>query len=204
MARSCVVSYPAHPSASVLCGVACAMVLLLTGGVASAQEAGVTITGGADDTGHNYTWRVANKSTVPIVSVVFPQYMADLFTAPADWTTESTNLRGLGGGPGECTATAADPDRGIAPGKEAIFTLRVAPKGARRGKGEVAVSFADGRQVRVTAQVPTQEPFVERHIPLIGLGVMFALFLAYQARKSRKQQLANVPDEQTNDHPPPS
>ena len=77
-------------------------------GVAAANEGRrVTIVGGADATGHRYTWTVTNEDTSPIVYVEFPHYRANLFFSPHGWSTdESTFLVNVG-------ATASYTDRSI-------------------------------------------------------------------------------------------
>ena len=145
----------------------------------------VTITGGPDTTGHNYTWTVTNHHDTAITAIAFPHYRADTFTPPEGWTGDMTNFRGHGGKEGLCSGKAEAPGAAIAPGSSAEFYLRVAPKGAKRGTRKARVSFEDGREVLVQVETPIREPFLERNMTLVGLSVMFAIFLLV-ARLRRK------------------
>ena len=85
----------------------------------------VAISGGADDSGHNYSWTIKNEHDSPIIFVEFPQYKAGVGIPPHGWKSKLTNPRGLGGRTGFFTSqvdTAAD---GIAPGESATFGLTV-------------------------------------------------------------------------------
>ncbi len=145
----------------------------------------VTITGGPDATGHNYTWTITNHHAAAITAIAFPHYRADTFTPPEGWTGDITNFRGRGATEGLCSGKAEAPGAAIAPGGSAEFYLRVAPKGAKRGTRAARVSFEDGREVLVQVETPVREPFLERNMTLVGLGVMFAIFLLV-ARLRRK------------------
>ena len=145
----------------------------------------VTITGGSDATGHNYTWIITNHYDAAITAVEFPHYRADTFTPPEGWVGDMTNFIGRGGKEGICTAKAEALGSAVYPGKSAEFYLRVAPKGAKRGTRQARVIFEDGRDVLVQVEAPILEPFLERNLTLVGLGVMFALFVLV-ARLRRK------------------
>ncbi|MCH9002063.1 MAG: hypothetical protein IIC02_05765, partial [Planctomycetes bacterium] len=89
----------------------------------------VAISGGADDSGHNYSWTIKNEHDSPIIFVEFPQYKAGVGIPPHGWKSKLTNPRGLGGRTGFFTSqvdTAAD---GIAPGESATFGLTVTGRG---------------------------------------------------------------------------
>ncbi|UCG17404.1 MAG: hypothetical protein JSV19_05115 [Phycisphaerales bacterium] len=139
----------------------------------------MTITGGADVSGHNYEWTVTNHHSSPIVLVQFPHYMADVFTPPDGWTSEMTNPLGKG----VCSVESVT---GLPTGRSVTVGLRVAPRGAFRGRGNVLVRFADDTEVLVPAEMPTKEPFIRRNIPVIGLGLAFGAFLLVRALKKRK------------------
>ena len=158
----------------------------------------VTITGGSDETGHNYSWTVNNHHTTAIVTVVFPHYQADLFVPPSGWESENTHMVATGEAtsPGTCTAKVSNPADGIASGASATFTLRVGPRGAKRGSGDVLVRFADGTETTVVTEVPTRELFLGRYLGLVGLGVMFGIFLLYRLLRSPRTPAAGSTDGQ--------
>lgn len=152
----------------------------------------VTITGGADATGQNYEWRVRNNSNSRIVEVVFPHYHADMFIVPDPevWKRECTNLSVAGaknaGEPGTCRAWVTNKQRGIAPGFDAVFRMRIARVGAQHRPGQVIVRFADGTQTTVSGvEVPSRPTFGERYVMAIGMGLVFLLIVWSQMRRRR-------------------
>lgn len=152
------------------------------------QFAGVSITGGLDDTGQWYLWTVRNERTSPVVSVRFPHYHADLFNAPQGWRTRSTHLVNVGeaDAPGECEALAQSPDQGIGSGAGAEFKMRMAAKGAARGKGQVVVTFADGGSAVVEGvEVPVPPSPAETFLPLAGLAAVIVVVGVWRARRRR-------------------
>ncbi len=155
-------------------------------GVADPQ---VTITGGVDQTGHNYAWTITHNHRSPIVYVEFPHYRADLFEAPPGWATELTNPGGISSDASRCIATAASPGQGIQRRREAVFRVRVAPSGTPRGVGSVIVRFADDSEVTVDGvSVPVRERFGDQYMALIGLGLIFGIFVVAKAIKGRKSK----------------
>jgi len=192
--------------AGVACGVVAALVTTLGPlGSASAQEQPLaTVEGGADVTGHNYTWTVTNQHSSPIVAVEIPHYRADLFFGPDGWSTaESTYLVNVGvkDRPGVCKAQAPSKTAGIPRGRSAQFKARINARGAKRGRAEVVVEYADGTRVTVAnVEVPRAETLGEKHTLKIGFGVMFALFLGAQAIRHRKRnregEAAEIEDQQ--------
>jgi len=155
----------------------------------AADPAGlVAVEGGADFSGHNYTWTVTNRHSASIVHVSFPHFRADLFQAPPGWVTKCTNLVGVGVADprGECAAESAPPVDGIRPQRSAQFTMRIAAAGAQRRTGTVTVRFADGREAQVAGvELPQSEPKSEQFMPLMGLGVIFAIFVIIVACRRR-------------------
>ncbi len=154
----------------------------------------VTITGGADDTGQTYIWTITHDHTSPIVQVEFPHYRGGWSIPPEGWTSEITNRGGAGGRSGKFIAAADDPSQGIARGRAAEFRLVIVPEGTPRGQGSVLVRFADGFEVLVRAEVPVKEPATDRNITLIGLGLIFAIFLLTRILK-RKRPHSSAPAE---------
>ncbi len=156
----------------------------------AAEDRNVTITGGADASGHTYAWQVANTGDSSIVEVRFPHYRAGLFFAPQGWSTNCTALVHVGvkDEPGVCTARAVSPGEGIAPGRSATFSIQVAPAGAKRGRGEATVRLADGTEMRVGGvELPQAEGLGDKYVSLIGLGAVFMIFIVAQAIRKRRK-----------------
>lgn len=152
----------------------------------------VTITGGADVTGQNYTWTVTHDHSSPIVSIEFPHYMADWFGTPEGWTQELTGFLAAKGESGVCRAES---DEGLPAGVRGVFRLRVGPRGTPRGEGDVVVLFADGTRELVRAEVPVRESFLAQHTALVGLGVIFGLLLLIHWLRRRRKELATPAEE---------
>ena len=74
----------------------CTAALLATPALSLGQADQVLITGGVDDTKHNYAWQLTNRSPKRVVSVEFPQYGADMFEQPEGWKQDCTNLVNVG------------------------------------------------------------------------------------------------------------
>ena len=172
-------------AAGVWCGLAGAAAALGDGPKAR-------IEGGADTTGQHYRWTVTNEHTSPIVYAEFPHHRADVFTPPEGWTPKCRYLVGgkeTNRGPAMCSATAPGPDRGITQGQSAEFRMRIAPKGAKRGRGEVKIRFADGTTtVMAGVELPSPETAAERYIRLAGFGVLFAVFLLVRTAWTRRRR----------------
>lgn len=148
-----------------------------------------SIEGGPDALGNAYQWTITNSHVSPIVRVEIPHYHANLFFAPQGWTFACTNLVGVGATdePGVCVATAAAPSVGIAPGRSAVFGLQLASGSVKRGFGEAVIGFADSATHKFSGvMVPVPETLGDRYIPLIGLGAILAIFVAYQVARGRK------------------
>ena len=183
------------------------MVGLLTSAVAMGQatDALVTITGGADQTAHNYSWTVRNHDTSPIVYLEFPHYRADLFTTPAGWeqkgTTYLVNI-GVADKPGVCIARPVPPHPGIVRGASASFGMRVAQRRGLLGKNTVTVRFADGKEVRVKdVELPVPPEETSKYVPLIGMGVLFVVFVAYRTIRNRRAAGSDgVSEEESAEH----
>lgn len=158
--------------------------------VAEGQTA--TITGGADASGHTYTWQVQNDGASPIVEVRFPHYRAGLFFPPQGWSSDCTALVQVGAKdePGVCTARAVASGDGINTGRSLTFSMQIAPAGAKRGPGEVTVRFADGSETRLAGvELPQREGAGDKNLPLLGLGGVFAIFVIAQAVRNRRRRV---------------
>lgn len=164
----------------------------LLGSASALANPTVPITGGADASGHTYTWQVRNSGVSPIVEVRFPHYRAGLFFPPPGWSSDCTALVHVGAKdePGVCTARAAAPTDGIAPGRSAVFSMQISPVGAKRGPGEVAVRFADGDEIRIAGvELPQQEGLGDKYVSLIALGGVFIIFVSVQAIRKRRPRV---------------
>jgi len=173
-----------------------------TGPVLAVGNDRVTITGGADDTAHNYAWTVTNRHVSPIVQVEFPHYHADTFMVPPGWTQHCTYLVNVGveDRPGVCTAAAPAGD-GIAQGESAEFGMRICAAGANVGRGDVTVRFADGSEAVVAGvSLPQASPVSTKYMPLVGLAAIFVLVVVIRERR-RRRSLADV-SEETAESPP--
>ena len=136
------------------------------------------VEGGADESGHIYTWTITNMHTSPIVELILPNYRTDRFAVPDGWSTEgTTHLVAQGGAeqPGICKATATPPNAGVPPAGSIDLRMRVMPKGAPVGLGTVRVGFADGTSASVDhVEVPVPEAMVIKYARFIGLAGLFA------------------------------
>ncbi len=166
----------------------------------------VTITGGADPTGYTYTWTVINKHTSPIVHVEFPHYHGAMFFAPEGWSVECTFLvnAGVEDRPGVCTARDvlfAEAPAGLARNNAALrnrlgsakgsfdFRMQVVLTGTRRGQGKVLIGFADGSEVHVAGvELPQREYVGDKYVPLIGLGLIFVVWVIARSWGRAKRQ----------------
>lgn len=180
------------------------IVVLLTGigaGMAQAADAKVVIVGGCDETGHEYTWQVTNRSSSRIVRIEFPHYAADLFSTPENWrqgTLKEMNLVNPGWKSkegGVCWAEAKPPYPGLAPGQPATFGMRVAGMGALRGTASVRVVFADGTSTLVPGvELPQQPVRGSPYLALIGTGLIFGLFIVIREVRRRRHPPATSAD----------
>jgi hypothetical protein len=170
---------------------------------AGAQDAKVTITGGVDQTGQNYHWRVTNNYSSPIVSVKFPHFRGDLFTAPDGWSQEWKNQVKLGAkiAPGWCRATARTPEDRIRRGRWVDFSMRLARGGAMARPGTVTIRFADDTEAQVdNVEVPTSKSWLEQNAMGFGLAVIFIIALAIHFRRRKKSATAANPSPPTGDN----
>lgn len=159
-----------------------ACVFVAFAGQSHAQSQPVSITGGADPSGHQYRWTVTNEGASPVIFVEFPHVHADLFLGPPGWVTQSTNLVNVGvrHPVGHCRARVENAAGGLARGESAEFSMRIAPMGAARGVGVVQVRLADGTEVIIPGvELPERRGSADTFTSLIALGAIFALFLAF-------------------------
>jgi len=166
-----------------------AVVLALVAASSRGDGPPVLITGGADESGHQYAWKITNQTQQAVLEVRFPHYHANLFFPPQDWEQSCTGLVAVGGKnePGQCIARAPKGKEGIAPGRSAEFKMQIASAGARRFPGQVTLRLADGTETTVSGvELPTPEPLGDQYVSLIGLGMIFMLLAVRQARKKRR------------------
>jgi hypothetical protein len=153
-----------------------------------------SITGGAETNGPTYSWTLTNSHDAPIVDVRFPHYHATLFFAPDGWTTKSTFLVNVGveDRPGDCTAAADSPAKGIVRGGNGKFRMQINQRGTQRGRGTVYLRFADGAKLDLPGvEVPVPEGLGDKYVSLIGLGGIAAVFLLVRAWRGRHKARPN-------------
>ena len=89
-----------------------------------------------------------NRSTKPILRIKIPHFRASVFFAPQGWSTACSGLVGVGvkvqaGWCGLCLRRSRASLGG------AVSSMQLAAGGAKRGRGEAIVQFADGLEIRV-------------------------------------------------------
>ena len=155
-----------------------------------AESPQVTISGGGDLSAQNYEWTVRNAHGSPIVFVEFPHYRAGMFEVPEGWEMDCTFLVNVGvpDVPGICKASVSSATVGIAPGRSGEFRMRIGPRGAIRGNGDVLVRFADGVEHVVTGvELPRSESAGEKNLPLVGLTAMLLLAVIVHRIRARSK-----------------
>lgn len=163
------------------------IVLLIIDASPAAGTPTVTITGGADASGHNYEWNITHDHAAPLIYVEIPQFRAGWHAPPDGWTGDLTHPRGIGGLDGLFIAQAKSRENGISRGQVARFRLNIGAEGTPRGEGEVLLRFADGSEATVLAEVPVKESAADQNISLIGLGLIFGVFLVVRAIRERRR-----------------
>jgi hypothetical protein len=149
----------------------------------------VTITGGADTSGRNYSWTVRNERSSPIVYLEIPYKKVLMFFAPDGWQTDC----GRGAGAVRerraetCVAAAASVASGIPHGAAAEFRMRLSGSGARRARGTVLIRFADGNEAQVDGvELPQRETIGDKYVSLFALGAIFATWAVVRAVRRRR------------------
>ncbi len=166
-----------------------AVMLIALGAGTETVRSDVSITGGADESGHQYAWSVTNETDRTIVELRFPHYRASLFFAPDGWDTQDSTCIvnvGVPDRPGVCVARAATPAGGLRPGHSATFRMQVGGAVKRRSAA-VSVRFADGSETTVGGvELPHRERVSEQYVSLIGLGVIFTGWVAVRLMRKRR------------------
>jgi hypothetical protein len=163
-----------------LAGFLCALAAVVS------AESPVSIVSTSDAAGQIYNWTVTNQTASPIVGVEFPQYRAALFHAPSGWAVVLNSTSSTFGDKRLTVSTAAaqSPAQGIAPGGSAQFRMQTASAGVRRGTGQAGVRFADGRVAIIdNVELPQREPWGDRYLSLIGLGIVLGAFVFIQTMR---------------------
>lgn len=146
-----------------------------------------SISGGADISQHQYTFRITHQHAQPLVYVEIPHFRADLFTVPDGWLKQLTNQNSFDDQLGKCTAEPGPGNPGLRRGESLEVSLRVCPTGAPVGKGEILLRFLDGAQYLIAAELPVRETTLHRQLPLIGGGSIFVILLAARAFRRRRR-----------------
>ena len=141
----------------------------------------VEVSGGADFSGYEYTWTITNRHTSPLVYLALSGHHVDVFTVPEEWT-----FKRIASG----MVAIAGQGAGIATGRDATFKMRVEPKGAKRGRGNMTVRFADGTQYIVRdVEVPQPETNAETYMPLLGLAMMLLVVILARRKRARRRSV---------------
>lgn len=171
----------------------------------AAAQAGAEIRGGADPTGHHYSWTVTNRSKTGIVELRFPVYAADLFFVPDGWEQEMINRCHLDwkeNEPSWCIARRGS-TTGIPPGSDAVFGVRIAARGAMIGRGTVTALLADGTETAIAdVELPVRPGRPSNLVALVGVGVIFAGWVLVREMRRRRMEAAGPPPSPDADEPP--
>lgn len=179
------------------CGFWAAAVLLgMWPAPAAGQDTRVTIESRyvADD--HEYTYRVTNRHSSPVVEIEIPHFKADLVTAPDDWGVELTNRVGAAGGgkPGVCKVKPKNGGGGLVAGQVVQFQMRVPDAAVAKGANDARVRFADGTEAivpNVTVPIP---PSGGGGVVLpVGLVVIFVAAVVFREYRRRQRSGAAAP-----------
>lgn len=137
----------------------------------------------------NYQWTVINRADKVITEVIIPHYHGDLFITPREWSQQCTYLVNVGvpDKPGTCRAFVESERDGIRRGGRTTFELRIARSGAREGRGDITLRFADGSETTVSnIIVPTTPHYSEHFLGPIALGVLLLAAIGYEMRRRRR------------------
>ncbi len=147
------------------------------------------IRGGADPSGHNYSWTVTNRSQAAVVELKIPVYAADLFFVPDGWEQEMVNrchLEWRENEPSWCIARKGS-TAGILPGSRADFSIRIAARGALVGRGDVTVRFGDGTEAAVgDVELPVRPGRPSNYVALVGVAIIFAGWVMVREMRRRR------------------
>jgi len=182
-----------------LMGMIGAAVPAILAGPVRAESPLVIITGGPDDSLHNYQWKITNHHSSRIVYLEFPHYRADLFHTPTDWNQKIDNVANIGWKDrmGSCMAQPKPPYQGLPPGATAEFGMRIAKQGALPGKGRVTIRFEDGTEASIAdVSLPTQPEQGSSYLALIGTGAIFVLFIVLNEWRRRKRPTVATAEEE--------
>lgn len=157
------------------------------------QEAGVTVIGRKrPDNKRDFVWIIRNNTMKSIDLVEVDHYEGTQLFKPPDWVeTHRTGKVGIGikPEPGKIRIEAKTKDARIHPKEKLRFGLRLSHRGGYVAPGTVRIGFSDGTElVLKDVPCPARPPFWLKHFPLIGLSVMFAMFLAAEILLDRRRR----------------
>ncbi len=147
-----------------------------------------------------FRWTITNQADQPIVYFRAPRYLSETLMPPDGW--EATITTGENHGDNEVVFQARATGYGIYPGKSMTFEIRDtrAERGTKLHK-PATIRLSDGTELVIPeTPCPGPEPEYLRQLPLIGLGVMFGLFLLWQVLR-RKPSASSEPSTGGADNP---
>lgn len=159
---------------------------------------GVTVVGDVNpDNARQFVWQITNNGRKPIVWFEASHYLGKLVDPPDGWAqTKLTANIGLGekAAVGVVRCEAKTPYDAIRPGQSKAIGLRLDRRGGYCEPDDVTVGFADGSTMVIGGVLcPAKEPFLRNNYPVIGLGVMFGLFLVYKVLRGKKPRESQSP-----------
>jgi hypothetical protein len=169
-----------------------AALLLATAAAAQTSRPAAEMTGGPDDTGQWFEWRLSNNSLSPIVAIEIPHYQADLMELPPGWSFRWLEASAPEARRGRAWmfATAARPEAGVRPGSTVDVRMRIRHGGVQTGRDSVRVRFADGRDYEIAnVNTPREPGAMERYSTTFGFGLI-VLIIALAARRRRRRAAA--------------
>ncbi|NOX57878.1 MAG: hypothetical protein GXP29_03355 [Planctomycetes bacterium] len=156
------------------------------------------------DNRFDYIWTVTNHSDKRITMLRVDHYFGKTVTPPKGWVrTEMTGNRAEGQRlvPGIIEFQAETPRKGIGRNQEREFRVNVDVEW--RGlcsRRTVTVGFDDGTTMDIPDVLcPSKESWLKQNVSLVGLGVMFALFVLGRMLFRKKNPATESADDVAGD-----
>ncbi len=162
------------------------ILMLLAPNVVTGGEADVSVEGERSEANRfDYIWTVTNRSDKRITSLVVDHYYGKTVTPPKGWVR--SNMTGNWGEgqplePGIIEFSVEEPLKAIGRGQTREFKVNIDRlwRGACK-RQTVTVGFDDGTTLEIPGVVcPSDEDWFKKNVSLVGLGVMFAVFVLWR------------------------